>query len=622
MPSWGSHQKRTKMLGIASSFSGKKRSTDSTLLLYRRDKRSRSVNMIRGFTPNEAMKFLAVNPFQPPQADACDSDVLLLVSTDNSDVAADSFVPPELRSQYLVSIPPQYTRSRSRMRSCMDDPAAASMSSSTHPTPENGSLLPPQSPDTGSAPPCALSSPLPSPIVPINAIDNNNEALILMLHQEALYRQLFFPEVDHWFTSMVEAAWDERDCLLLAAEEDVQRYWVSSDEWKARETLMVFKRDAEVGHERVISKKHVAMNELVTRSELLQGYHQAIHEIESDMLESFHTARLRERERIRAEEAEEIARSGDGADLPEISKPLRPGPPSSNLLSHSPSPPPQRQRRPDFESRRMDEELHTFLFGNPHVLAFIPDSEMLTRTHIVSAEERARHYMRALYEHYVSSTATLRRPSHSRALTLEEAELAERRVLHGHVFDVLQDACLALAILGKREMERSVEPLERKVIMGLEREDWLHARRAECSRNHSESLAEEEALKQHRIEQLRVEQELSRQRMLFERAECDARFEVTRRETRMRQLIHDESLEDRAVAMAFQMRYELRSQTVLWTPQTYEAVFLNEVSSRGRLVKQEENERVNIRSREVTSYLHSHRNMMINRDVAAMMMTE
>lgn len=528
----------------------------------RREGRARSLNSIRSFHPHETPKYFAVNPFQPLEQ--------------SGDDPVD-----EQTALYLCSIAGQ--SKKSDLRRGTDQMSASS-----------SSLQAPQSPEAS-----VLSSGL-TQMDADSSVSGSSDAFILLQHQEALYRQLLFPEVDNWFTAVVEAAWDERDRLLLAAEEDVQRYWVMSDESNARDSLQVFKRNAEIENERRLMRADTMLSEMIARSAIAHEYYAEVSGLTSLQLAQFQRAVCRERDRLLEEEAA-LREASTTTHLPPICQPLH-----DTQVESSP------RRREVCEG-----DINVFLFGDSEVLTIVPDAEILVRQHIVSSEEQLYRSLAHQYHRYVESTATLRRHSASKFLTLEEIELSERRVFEGAFFEMLMDAVGVIETLHRRVVANVQEPDVRKGLVSFEREEWLQARRIECARKHAESQVDDAELKEARVAMFRAQQEMARQRQSFERSECDARFDVARREARLFQLLLAEALEDRLAANAFQTRHDLRQVTVFWTPESYSAVCLAETSQRGALLRSETSERDVLRSLEVSSYIHSHRNMMINRDVAA-----
>lgn len=512
---------------------------NSEVHLHRRDTRSQRLNSIRSFGPAAAARHIALNPNQP-----------CVVPTLQSEQRGDFplFAPFDVRNTGF------YHSVSTRFRSWNGESSSA-----------NNSIL------------CdgAMDVICESPGIALH-----HPQLLLLEHQEAIYRQLILPEVDTWFTSLVEAAWDERDRLVLASEENVQRYWVEEEETKWRDSLDLFREGDEKEQLLCIAAQELCTDELVARSRIHQEYRGDVAEIHSWNIIDFQCAICNENSPRR--------------DLP---------PTQHNTADHPPC-------------SSLDEGMNAFLFGTGDVLVFVVDSENSVRRQIEDGEVAQRMSLLNTLESYISRTATLRRPFGHAALTMEEAETCHRRMLAGEAAGVFIHALVALELLHRRDTDWREEKSERKSLVSLERESWLYYRRAECDRRLQEEAAEEAVLRQHRIISLELQHHLAHQRELFDRSECDARFDITRRENRTFQLLLEDELEGHAAAQMFQTRFELRKCTVVWTPETYDAILLKETSLRGNMLREEREEFLKLKSREVSCYLHSHRNAAINRDVA------
>jgi hypothetical protein len=510
--------------------------------LQRRETRVQQLNSIRSFGPSSVSRYIAPNPHQPTVFTPTDIEV-----TAATDLPL--FRRVDQNGNYFHSV-------SSRSRGWNGESISAT-----------GAL--------------AFADGRGDAAQEVPHLPSDDPQLLLLEHQEAIYRQLMLPEVDTWFTSLVEAAWDERDRLVLASAESVQRYWAENEEWKWRDSLGLFRDEDERRHQKMVAAQEMSTIELVARSHIHQEYREAVEELLSWSIIEFQCA---------------VCHEGRS--------PIRAQPVSSQLAT-------------DTVARgALDEGMNAFLFGAGESLLFVTDSEASARLHIEEGEQALRRSLHNIIETYASRTATLRRPYGYAALTLEEAETCRRRCIAGETVVVLLQALSVQETLHRRQIAWCAETLERKELVSLERSSWIYSRRAECDRRLQEEAAEEVELRKFRLQALELDHHLANQRELFDRSECDARFDIVRREARTFQLLAEDALEHHLEVQAYQTRYELRQCTVEWTPETYSAVFLKETSSRGSLLRDEREEYLKLKSREVSSYLHTHRNAAINREVA------
>lgn len=512
----------------------------SEVHLQRRDVRTHRLNTIRSFGPSSVARYIAPNPRQPPLLSPAEK----VVSPVSSDLPA--FHRLDQNGNYFHSV-----SSRSRGYS-----NGESLSATNAIAFAEG--------DVGQD---------------VASLSSDDPQLLLLEHQEAIYRQLLFPEVDTWFTSLVEAAWDERDRLVLDSAEGVQRYWLEKEEWKWRDSLGLFRDKDEQRRQQAFAAQELSTVELVARSHVHQEYREAVEELQSWNILKF----------------------------------------QCTVCSENHPPPTQRtSKQSGGASPREDHDggINAFLFGAGESLLFVTDSEISVRQQIEESELVLRRSIQHVIENYAVRTATLRRPYGYAALTLEEAETCRRRSMAGEAAVIFLQALAVQELLHRREIDWRDERGTRKQLVSLERESWIYSRRAECDRRLQEEAAEEVVLKQFRLEAMELNQHLANQRELFDRSECDARFDIVRREGRTYQLLVEDALESQNDNQMHQSRYELRQCSVVWTPETYSAVFLRETSSRGNIQRDEREEFLKLKSREVTSYLHTHRNAAINREVA------
>ncbi|CUG87890.1 Hypothetical protein, putative [Bodo saltans] len=510
--------------------------------LQRRETRVQQLNSIRSFGPSSVSRYIALNPHQPPTCPTHNGEEVTVTGLP-------LFRRVDQNGNYFHSV-------SSRTRGWNGESLSATNALAF----ADGSIDAPQE---------------------VPHVPSDDPQLLLLEHQEAIYRQLFLPEVDTWFTSLVEAAWDERDRLVLASAEGVQRYWIEKEEWKWRDSLELFRDKDEKRHQQLIAAQELSTVELVARSHIHQEYREAVELLLSWSIIEFQCV---------------VCNEGNRSP-PKV-------PTASPNTSESPA------------RGSLDEGMNAFLFGAGESLLFVTDGESSARLHIEDGEQALRRSLQNVIESYATRTATLRRPYGYAALTLEEAETCRRRVIAGESAVVLLQALKVQETLRRREIDWCAEKHERKELVSHERASWIYCRRAECDRRLQEEAAEEVELRKFRLQALELDHHLSNQRELFDRSECDARFDIVRREARTLQLLIEDALEHQREAQVHQTRYELRQCTVVWTPETYSAVFLRETSSRGNMLRDEREDFLKLKSSEVSSYLHTHRNAAINREVA------
>jgi hypothetical protein len=402
--------------------------------------------------------------------------------------------------------------------------------------------------------------------------------------------------------AVAEKAWQERDLIQFVAMVEVERYWLQTDEENARRTLLVrFSQELELADIQ-LQCNEVRVDEQVFREKIWSEYAEERKEVEYAALANFLSSSYHAlaRENI---EAERTKADITNMNLPPIAQ--------RHVIPVAPMTPPPRG-----SARKLEQKQRAVTESAPwgHLAAMVFDAEGAVRTRIIASFTTFIELLLESHHHYLDASEVLRQ-NFRKPLTLEEAEIAQRCVIEGDYFGMLLSACECVETLSRRQVDLVDSRMSFDTIKSSEQHQWLDARRTECHRKIAEEEVERHRLRQARVHHVQMEMRLQMERQMFERVEADGRFDIVRQQQRGFANVVDLFNAEYSGALLAQRRFELRNQTVIWTKESYDSVYLGEAVRRNKIFSEERDAFVALRSREVSSFLSSRRNVLINDDM-------
>jgi hypothetical protein len=252
--------------------------------------------------------------------------------------------------------------------------------------------------------------------------------------------------------------------------------------------------------------------------------------------------------------------------------------------------------------------------GNPAVFIAVEAAENLVRTHVAA---QWRDESSIAYRRHTKFIGLLR--GAKQVLSFAESEKVPRRTLHGLYFAMLLEATIVLESLTRRQIAFIDFTDGLKQMESLEAKEYIYCRRAVTFREEAERAQRILDDREHRLQRIAFDEAQALQRAQFERYHSSENEEVREAEARAwRELELTGEREFRTARLA-QLDYEERCRTLEKTRENCDALFYPERNVRSSIMAEEDAAFQGFHSREVSSYLATRRNHLINNDVAAQM---